>query len=146
MQKKISVLEAENATAEGLRSLRFSAPVQEIPVPEATERIIASDPGIDAPQFKCKHCKVDYESIQTLGDHIKAKHPNSQFKCEKCPNRYPFKSAMKNHMKLKHPISGAIRIRRFRFVRLIQKGKPVSYRRVSPSVCEVSPWESSRMS
>ena len=38
---------------------------------------------------------------------------------------------------------GQFRIGRFRFVRLIQNGKPVAYRRVSPSVREVSPWESS---
>ena len=36
------------------------------------------------------------------------------------------------------PRDGVIRIRRFRFVCLMQAGKPMSYRRVSPSVREVS--------
>ena len=48
--------------------------------------------------------------------------------------------AVQSHNPLICPISvpsnGAIRIRRFPFVRLIQKGKPVTYRRVSPSVRE----------
>ena len=70
------------------------------------------------------------------------------YRCIVCSFKMDNIYNLKKHFKKIHPIEnkGAIRIRRFRFVRLIQKGKPVSYRRVSPSVPEVSPWESSGMS
>ena len=106
LQTRISILEAEKATSDGLSSIRFSStPENEVPVPSSGEKRSTPDHGIDAPQFKCKHCKEDFENIQRLGDHIKSNHPNSQFRCEKCPKKYPFKSAMKTHMRLKHPIT-----------------------------------------
>ena len=65
-----------------------------------------------------------------------------------CPQPWLFLCLCILFQEMKHlpHRAGQFRIRRFRFVRLLPKGKPVSYRRVCPSVREVSPWESSWMS
>ena len=64
MQKRISTLEAEKATPDGLQIIRVSAPANyEVQVADAAEQFI--NPGIDAPKFKCKHCREDRESMKT---------------------------------------------------------------------------------
>ena len=102
MMTKISILELEKATLEGLRNMRVGAPVSEVPVvpdPTALEsKILSSTPG----KYKCKRCEEECQSMKSLGDHMKVKHPNVQFKCGKCPKAFPFKSALRNHVKIGH--------------------------------------------
>ena len=93
----------QKATSDGISKHKVPSPANvEVQVSDFAEQI--TDPGIDAPKYKWKHCRADHKSMISLSDHIKFKHPNSQFKCEKCPKKYPLKSQMKRHMTLKHPV------------------------------------------
>ena len=98
IEKRISTLEVERSTAEDMSNIRFTATV-----PLAAEVMATNSNISQTEKYKCRKCDEERESINSLSDHMKAKHPNIQHKCRKCPERFSFKSTMRNHMHVAHP-------------------------------------------
>ena len=99
----------------------------------------SSEPVTTSITFKCDHCDFIGESKSLVDKHMETIHKEIQ--CEYCELKILSVNSMKTHVQ-----SGQFRIGSFLFVRPIQKGTPVTYRRVSPLIREVCPWESFGMS
>ena len=101
LKARISTLEQQNDTTE--------EPASSLVMPEVlvVEEVAAApeNPAVASTVegYKCRRCGEDRESIRSLSDHMRVKHPNVQFKCQKCPTKFPFKSTLRNHVRVAHP-------------------------------------------
>ena len=108
LKARISILEQKNVTREALKDTS-EEPASFLVMPEvlAVEEVAAAPENTAAAStiegYKCRRCGEDRESIRSLSDHMRVKHPNVQFKCQKCPTKSPFKSTLRNHVRVAHP-------------------------------------------
>ena len=108
MKASISILEQQNVTRQALK-YPTEDPASSLVMPEVlvVEEVAAAPENTAAPGtiegYKCRRCGEDRESIRSLSDHMRVKHPNVQFKCQKCPTKFPFKSTLRNHVRVAHP-------------------------------------------